>query len=112
MRLCAEKMKRFKYLVKAEEYAEQCRKNNMLANKAGFLRREKLAPHVFEEYCRDNRDEAELIDAVFEDEALNAGAKNLSATVLNLYLKNLFEKTEPEDKGISVITYNDAEDAL
>ena len=105
-------MKKFKYLIKAEEYAEQCRTKNMLANKAGFLRREKLAPHVFEEYCKDNRDEAELIDAVFEDEALNAGAKNLSATVLNLYLKNLFEKGTPDDKGISVIAYNDAEDAL
>ena len=105
-------MKRFKYLQRAEDYADMCRANNMLANKAGFLRREKLAPHVYEEYCKQNRDEAELIDAVFEDEALNAGAKNLSATVLSMYLKNLFEKGEKEDTGISVITLNQAEDAL
>ncbi|MBR4255824.1 MAG: hypothetical protein IKQ18_01570 [Clostridia bacterium] len=105
-------MKRYKYLTRAEAYADFCRSNNMLANKAGFLRREKLAPHVYDEYCKQNRDEAELIDAVFEDEALNAGAKNLSATVLSMYLKNLFEKGEKDDGAISVITLNEAEDAL
>lgn len=103
---------KYKYLSKAEQYAEECREKNMLANKAGFLRRNRLAPHVFEEYCKENRDEAELIDAVFEDEALNAGAKNLSATVLNLYLKNLFERGEKDGAGISVISLTDEEDAV
>lgn len=84
----------------------------MLANKAGFLRQLRLAPHVFDEYCKDNRDEAELIDAVFEDEALNAGAKNLSATVLSLYLKNLFEKSEKDGASISVISLTEEEDSI
>ena len=105
-------MKRYKYLTRAEAYADFCRSNNMLANKAGFLRREKLAPHVYDEYCKQNRDEAELIDAVFEDEALNAGAKNLSATVLSMYLKNLFDRDEKEDNAISVISLTKEEDAI
>jgi len=100
---------KYKYLSRAETYAEECRSKNTLANKAGFLRREKLAPHKFEQFCLSHRDEAELIDAVFEDEALNAGAKNLSATVLSLYLKNLFEKN---DGRINVISCGDEEDAL
>lgn len=103
---------KYKYLQKAEEYAEECRKNSMLANRAGFLRRQKLAPHVYNDYCQKNRDEAELIDAVFEDEALNAGAKNLSATVLSMYLKSLFEKTGRDERGISVISLTGEEDAL
>lgn len=103
---------KYKYLSKAEVYAQECREKNMLANKAGFLRRNRLAPHVFDEYCKQNRDEAELIDAVFEDEALNAGAKNLSATVLSMYLKNLFDRGEKEDGGISVISLTEEEDAI
>ena len=103
---------KYKYLNKAEIYAKECREKNMLANKAGFLRRNQIAPSVFDEYCRENRDEAELIDAVFEDEALNAGAKNLSATVLNMYLKNLFERGGKEDQGISVISLTEEEDAI
>ena len=105
-------MKKYKYLDKAELYAKECRENSMLANKAGFLRRQRIAPHVFEEYCKQNRDEAELIDSVFEDEALNAGAKNLSATVLSMYLKNLFDRGERDDGAISVISLTGEEDAL
>ena len=103
---------KYKYLTKAELYAEECREKNMLANKAGFLRRQKIPPTVFEEYCKDNRDEAELIDAVFEDEALNAGAKNLSATVLGMYLKNLFDRGEKDGEGINVISLTEEEDAI
>ncbi|MBO4422085.1 MAG: hypothetical protein J5879_01495 [Clostridia bacterium] len=103
---------KFKYLNRAEQYAAECRENNMLANKAGFLRRHRIPPTAFADYCRNNRDEAELIDAVFEDEALNAGAKNLSATVLSMYLKNLLERGEDGGDEIGVISISSPEDAL
>ena len=103
---------KFRYLTLAENYAAECRSKNMLANRAGFLRRERICPRAFRDYCEKHRDEAELIDAVFEDEALNAGAKNLSATVLSLYLKNLLGQSADGGDGISIISLQDPEDAL
>lgn len=104
-------MKGYKYLSLAEAYAADCRSKNMLANRAGFLRRERISPRAFRAYCEKHSDEAELIDAVFEDEALNAGAKNLSATVLSMYLKNLLGQNG-EDDGIKVVCMQPPEDAL
>ena len=104
-------MKKYKYLSLAEDYAQECRSKNMLANRAGFLRRQRISPGTFRAYCEKNRDEAELIDAVFEDEALNTGAKNLSATVLSLYLKSLLEQNG-DDGVIGVISMQPPEDAL
>ena len=103
-------MKKYKYLSRAEDYALECRSRNMLANRAGFLRRERISPRSFREYCERNRDEAELIDAVFEDEALNTGANNLSATVLSLYLKSLLGQND--DGTVGVISMQPPEDAL
>ena len=103
---------KYKYLPKAEAYAAECRANSMLANRAGFLRRNRIPPRQYRRFCEENRDEAELIDAVFEDEALNSGVKSLSATVLGMYLKSLFEGRRDDGPGISVVSLQDEEDSL
>ncbi len=102
---------KYKYLSRAEEYAKDCRKNGLLANKAGFFRTSKIAPKDYEAFSKANPDEAALIDALFEDEALNADTKKLSATVLNLYMKCRFGYGEKEAEGFSVISGHDGEDA-
>lgn len=105
-------MAKFKYLPKAEAYAAECRAGGTLANRAGFLRRYRIPPGQYRTFCDDNKDEAGLIDALFEDEALNSGSKSLSATVLGMYLKSLFGERDDEAPRISVISMQDGEDAL
>ena len=102
---------KYKYLSRAEEYAKDCRKNGLLANKAGFFRTSKIAPKEYETFAKENPDEAALIDALFEDEALNADTKKLSATVLNLYMKCRLGYGEKESEGFTVISGHDGEDA-
>lgn len=104
---------KYKYLQKVEGYAENCRKSNLLANKAGFLRRERISPKVFEDYCKNNADEAALIDAVFEDEALNADTKKLSATVLNMYMKSIFKSNgEADADSVLYVSEHGEEDLI
>ena len=102
---------KYKYLTKAESYAQSCRKNGLLANKAGFFRQSKITPKEYEVFIKSNPDEAALIDALFEDEALNADTKKLSATVLNLYMKCRFGYGEKEAEGFAVVSGHDEEDS-
>ena len=102
---------KYKYLARAEEYAQNCRKNGLLANKAGFFRQSKITPKEYDGFVRSNPDEAALIDALFEDEALNADTKKLSATVLNLYMKCRFGYGEKDAEGYTVESGHDGEDA-
>ena len=103
---------KYKYLNRAEGYAQVCRKNGSLANKAGFLRHEKIAPADYAEFCRKNPDEAALIEALFEDEALNTDTKKLSATVMNLYMKYRVGYGEKETDEICVVSCHDEEDGV
>lgn len=102
---------KYKYLSRAESYAQGCRKNGLLANKAGFFRQSKITPKEYDAFVKENPDEAALIDALFEDEALNADTKKLSATVLNLYMKCRFGYGEKEPESFTVISGHEAEDA-
>ena len=102
---------KYKYLSRAENYAQSCRKNGLLANKAGFFRKSKITPSEYDEFSKENPGEAALIDALFEDEALNADTKKLSATVLNLYMKCRFGYGEKESESFAVVSGHDGEDA-
>ncbi len=88
-----------RFLQSVENYVEACAERERIPNRAGYLRYMHLTREKFDELCRRNKEEAELIDSVFEDEALNANTKRISSSVLNLYMKERFGYGVGEDTG-------------
>lgn len=73
-----------------DNYVTVCNTEDRLPNLAGYLRFTELTREEYAAICERFPKQAQLAQAVFEDEALNSGTKKISASVLNLYLKSRF----------------------
>lgn len=101
---------RFDILASAEAYVAYCAENNLLPNRAGFCRYAGITQTRYRYICRYNREKAEIVEAIFEDEALNCGSRKTPAAVLNMYLKSRFGYGETEEGELNVISRHDKED--
>lgn len=88
-----------RFLQSVENYVSVCVDKERIPNRAGYLRYMRLTREKYDELCRKNSEEAELIDSIFEDEALNANTKKISSSVLNLYMKERFGYGSGEETG-------------
>lgn len=93
-----------------ESYVEWCLQKERMPNLAGFLRHSSMSRRKFNSECAKSKEAAELIEAVFEDEALNAGTKKISAAVLNMYLKSRFGYGEKEEESVEIVSGHSEDD--
>ncbi len=87
------------FLHSVETYVTKAAESERIPNLAGYLRFMSMSKNVYEELCKKYPEASELIDLIFEDEALNANTKKISSSVLNLYIKERFGYGAGEGSG-------------
>ena len=103
--------KRFLYSV--DRYVEKCREEGRIPNRAGYLCYLGITAGEYKAFAEKFRREAEIADAIFEDEALNTPPKRISPGILSLYLKSRFgygteEAEDPEaEDGYQILIDGD-----
>ncbi len=94
-----DKLTHCSFIKSVEQYVKQACEQERVPNKAGYLRFMSMTKNTYAALCQKYPEAAELIDQIFEDEALNANTKKISSSVLNLYMKERFGYGSSDEGG-------------